>query len=168
MYSIDGFDDIRAVNKHLDKIKFNSIDILNKFPVIKRISKSIESEVKDIDSKRKAKHLSESQLKSKAKRRKQLTNCQNSHFIEEYISDNEHCFEDKSMGGLSIALSHRSVLFECAKHEIHATTGLKHPNRKSPSRISLVLYQHRSLNYPKHGFVRQKSQTKRLNKYKTK
>lgn len=67
------------------------------------------------------------------------------------FTDNLDCFKDNQMGGVAIALGHGSVLFECAKHEMHSTTAVKTPNRTNPTRISLVFYQHRNLNRPKHG-----------------
>lgn len=67
------------------------------------------------------------------------------------FTDNLECFKDSQMGGVAIALGHGSVLFECAKHEMHSTTAVKTPNRVNPTRISLVFYQHRNLNRPKHG-----------------
>ena len=44
-------------------------------------------------------------------------------------SDEVECLQNHRVGGLAIALTHGSVLFEVAKQELHASTALKQPNR---------------------------------------
>ena len=66
-------------------------------------------------------------------------------------TDNLPNFKDIEVGGVALALTHGSVLFEVAKFERHASTALPNPSRHNPSRLSIVFYQHKYLNRVNHG-----------------
>merc|ERR1719495_2532765 len=72
------------------------------------------------------------------------------HVLPHYAPD--YTDEYDNIGGLAISLPNGSIMFECAKMELHATTALKNPNRLNPTRLAFVLYQHKNLHRRNHGF----------------
>ena len=56
--------------------------------------------------------------------------------------------------GIKVLLSifQYPLIIYLQKKELHATTALKKPNRKKPTRIAVVLYQHKNLHFENHGY----------------